>query len=260
MVTGSDMILVKSANMPVDESSTCGGAKTATEITGSVEGEVFPNWPAEPADGDDKTRYQKIFLKNSHATDEATDVSFYLPGALDTSASAGKIKAVSSSADDDDSTKLYIIMMVDGDWTYENLTLDGTDEVEGSKTVDLGSYLRIELRNVSDSLQVAAHGDITIKQNDVVLGVIPAGYFHALHEFQIGAEGSLNDSTTIANTLTAPGGIAFSKPRTEGTAIAAFDDMAAGDGQGIWVKWVIKAGILPLAGIKPVIRICGSGS
>ena len=255
MVTGSDMKLMKSAAMPTNESSTCGGAATLTEIPGSVVGEVFPPWPADLADGDDIARYQEIFLVNTNEADTATGVKVWLPCSLDEITVAGVIKAQSDNAGDGTSKKLYIISKVSGVFGYENLTLNGVTQVIGARTADIASPIRMELRDVTSGAKVAATGNITITCGDVVIGYIITGMYQATTEFKIALPATLNTTGTTTNTLTKPSALTFTKPNVEGSALSAAADMTPGDGQSIWIEWISFAGILPLADMYiPIAR------
>jgi len=81
------------------------------------------------------------------------------------------------------------------------------------------------------------------------LGKIPEGGYCATGEFDIGVAAALDDTTTIANRLTAPAAIVFTRTNDLATALDGANSgvLTAGTDQAVWVRWTLQAGQLPSA-------------
>lgn len=258
-VTSGDLKHRESENMPSNDTSTVGGAKTTTDV-GSTIGDVFHTVTANPSASDEtKYQYKKTFIVNTNADTDLTNAKIWLKNALDNVSSNGVISAVSLSADDDGDYKIKAVGENAGSAVIaEEIVLNGTTEVNGSST--FSKVFWIELRDVTSGSLVNANGDITIKVNSVVVGVIPTGKNCALAIVDVGLVATLDDSGTSTNAVTAPSGISFSRPRTfiSGIDVANSGTLTFGSGQGIWWKLSVEGGLVPAPELAVNIAIKGS--
>ena len=257
-VIASELKLYQALNMPTGEASTAGGGISAVEITGGVGGEVFPTTPANAAGGADKTHYQKVFFKNTNAVDDLSNSKVFITNALADVSGNGVVSLTSTSASDDTSVFARCIGFdAAGTAQTEDITLNGVAEVNGALT--FSDLQRVEIRAVSGEALVNAVGDITVEVNSVAYGIVPTGYHTATAEIKIGLAAALDDVVTIANTLAAPGGIAFTKPSTyaAGVAVANAGVLTHAKSQGIWQEQKLKDGIQPSAEVRAVLEIQG---
>ncbi len=82
------------------------------------------------------------------------------------------------------------------------------------------------------------HGTLSLTQAVVQCTADPAG------KIEVGLSATKDDTATVANRKTAPGGISFV---TENTPIAVEDDvLMAGEGVGVWVKQTLDAADSPV--------------
>lgn len=257
-VAASDLKLYQATTMPASlTTATVGGAISATEITGSTIGEVFPTLSASTSGGGAKTCYAAIFYKNTHATDSLTSSKVYLLNALDQPGANGTVSLVSTSASDDTTKKVRVMGRdASGAALQEEITLNGTGSVTGAQTFSV--IHRVELRLVSGGTLTVAAGDITVTRS-TALGTIPTGYYSATSEVYFGHEATMNTSTTTTDAATAPAGISFDNPATyaTGTATAASGVMAAADKQQIWCRLIIPELAKPSADCQMVWTVQG---
>lgn len=68
--------------------------------------------------------------------------------------------------------------------------------------------------------------------DDLAIGLDPAG---------VGNGSTTGVATTIANEDTAPAGVTFSSPSTQGTGLSIIG-LAAGEGQALWIRRTVPAG------------------
>lgn len=259
-VVQADLKLYASANNPADDTSTLGGAiDTGTQITGSSIGELFNKKAANAGGGADKTTYGKAFYKNTNGTDSFLSGVVWVENGLIAPSGDGIFSIVSDSASDDTTKYVKLIYCSSGTYTTENVTLNGTSSVVSSGSADAGELINIELRLVADDSLTTATGDITITRGSQ-LGIIPAGYKNATGCYALGLAASLNDTATTTDRLTAPGAISFSYVNTEAGAISCAATMTAGDGQGIWIRQILPAGMASSADLQLVLRISGTDS
>lgn len=258
-VLDTDVLCYKSQYMPTNDTSTAGGSKTSTEITGFTVGEVFPTTEANAYGGSSKIHYQKIFITNNNSSDDLLDTIVYLADSLNDLGSSGICSVVSSSASDNSSKKIKIIgFNASGSPQVEYITLNGLTPVAGSLTVS--DVRRMEIRLASDNSLTTAAGDITLSVSSSPIGKIPATKSTATAELEIGLEPTLDDSNTTTNSITAPSGITFSKPNTSGTGILFANSgvLSATKGQGIWIKQTIKAGTQSSTQVSGILSVEGN--
>lgn len=265
-VTTSDIKHYQSANMPADDTSTVGGAATTSAVSSSIGG-VFHKVIA-PAEGEsDVAQYKKTFISNINETDDLTSGILWLANALDDieEGSEGVITVTSDSADDDSDYYIRVVGFDLGDEEEEidpapqteEILLNGTTGADG--TLDFSRILWVEVRDVATGALSGANGNITIEADSVELGVIPAGLNCGLACVDIGLAATLDDSATIANALTAPGAIVFTRPNAsdDSLAIANSGTLTAESGQGIWWMLTVAAGAPPAAELN--IRLSWQG-
>ena len=258
-VTSGELKHRESANMPSDDSSTVGGAKTASDVGSSI-GAVFHTVTANPDEGDSTIyQYKKTFGVNTNADTDLTSAKIWLKNALDDVAANGVISATSTSADDDTDYKIKVVGEDAGALVItEEITLNGTTEVNGSST--FSKVFWVELRDVSSGNLVVSNGDISIEVNGTEVGTIPLGYNCALAIVDIGLVATLDDSGTATNALTAPGGISFTRPRTfaGGLDVANSGSLSFGSGQGIWWRLTVEGGLIPAPELTITFGLKGS--
>lgn len=239
-----------------------GGGISTTEILGAVLGEIFFMMSALGSGGGDQLQIQKAFFANTNATDDLTTAKIWLPNALDDGpAGSYPNSAVSSSASDNNTKKVRFLGFDSGsDPVQSELTMNGITEVFDSIPFE-PLVSSAELRSVATGLLVTAAGDITLKRNGTVYGVIPAGRSSANSEINIGLAAALDDTDDIADCQTDPSGVTFVRPRTyaDGEDVAG-GDLLANSGQGIWFKWIQPERRKPTADQQVCVRIRGSSA
>jgi len=266
VVINSDILLYQCTNNPADDTSTLGGAISATQITGGSLGEVFNKKASNASGGADKITYGKVFFKNNNGSDTLFSPKFYILNGLLAPVADGVFTVNSTSALDTWTTyKKYLKVSYKnsaGTNTYEYIRLNGLTSVNGTGTAEAGELVNIELKTAtgtseaeSDS-QTTSSGDITIARG-INLGIIPTGYKTATGCYQIGVEATLDDTETTTNRLTAPTGITFSLPNTESGALDAVADMTTTTAQGIWVEQTLSDGMLSVADMQVILRCFG---
>jgi len=258
-VTTGDLKHYESANMPSDDISIAGGAKTTTEINASLLGGVLHYMRANPKITDStKYQYGKSFVGNISEDSNLINAKAYLLNALDDVNSNGVISAVSSSTDDDGDYKIKVVGEdADEEVITEEIILDGTTPVNGALT--FSKVFWIELRDVTSGSLVTANGNITISVNSIALGDVPEGDNCAIAIVSIGLVATLDDSGTTTNGVTAPSGIVFTKPKdyTNGISLANSGTLTFGSAQGIWWKMYVEGGLKPAPEITPNLIIEG---
>lgn len=216
-----------------------GGAISATEVLGATIGEVFFTMAAPAESEGDQPQISKTFYKNTNTTDDLTDAKIWLANALDAGDAGNYPVSLQSSNVLDGSTYKGRCQGLDtaGDPLQAEVTLAGTTEVFTG--LDFSVVHSVETRNATTGVLQALNGTLTVRRNGDIIGVIPAGYYSANTEVNIGLAAALNDTATTADAETDPSGITFSRPRTyaDGLAVAG-DDLTAEDAQGIWFKWI----------------------
>ncbi len=234
----------KSQYHPLDDTSQVGGAVTATEITGTVPNEVVPAGGLVSG-ASEKMLYYKTFIKNA-GVDTATQVKLYILNAIDAMGAAGKILLTAGTLDAGKTAR--IVGLVGSAVSLEVVTLQAGDVVS-SGTYD--QCIRVELTGAA-----AASADITIKryEDGTILGKIPASYFTATSEVDIGLEGTLNGTGTSPNRLTAPTGITFSRPNSSAEALA-IPDLAGGAAQGVWRRYRLYANVTSTPRLDLVFQV-----
>ena len=262
-VVSAEVIHKQAATMGTTlTTSTIGGAKSATVISGSSIGEIFFTMPA-PTSGT-TTQYEKSFMDNTNTTTDLTSVVYWLGNALDNVGSNGVAKCTSDSASDDSTKKTRFLGFDSGGAAIqEEVTLNGITQASGALT--FSDIQRAECRLVASNALTTVAGSVTITCGSTDLGVIPAprdgrSFQSATSEVTFGVVGSLDGNSTTTNPATAPGGITFAKPRTEaaGTAGANSGTLTAAAAQGLWWKWILKASMKPSADIDVALFIAGS--
>jgi len=269
-VEASDIKLFKSANHPTDDTAVSGGAISATQIIGASIGEIFPLMEIDPVSS--TTWYYKIFVKNDHATDTFYNVRFYMVNALIQPVATGTV-AITPSSSDETGRYVRIIGYVGSSWTYEDVTLNGTNTVYSTQNFQY--VKRVELRNSTNNLLVDCYDDIIIVRG-ITLGKIfydtqnSRGTNGAWGEISMSLAPTVDDSGDTTNRLTCPDdGLAtptpltFSVPNTLATALTCVSvdtNLDAQEAQGIWLKWETPGGIYGGEDIPLVIVAYGANS
>lgn len=240
-VAGSDMKLFLPATVATSFStSSVGGAVSATEATGAV-GEVLFSMSSAASSGGDAVQYAKIFDVNDHATDQVDSYGVWVANGIDDLSVASQITLVSDSASDGSSvTARFIGKNNSGAAITEDLTMNGTSSVQS--TLSYVDEVRIEFRATSGLALTNTTGNVTITHNSTTVGVHPAGAESSNSEISIGLASALDDSATIADASTAPGGVSFTRPRTSASKLTVdggTGTMEAGESQGIWLRWTV---------------------
>ncbi len=252
-IVAADLKLYTSSGTPANDTDPSGGAITATEVLGTSLGELVPLAVYNASGGADIDWYYKVFCKNTHASIDLTDAVIYVENGLIAVASNGVVTAVSTSASDNTTKKLKVYGYdASSAAVTEEIVLNGTTTVTGSQV--FSSIRKIELLTSGGALTTAA-GDITITRG-VVLGKIPLGFDTATNEYYLWLEAALDGSGNVANRLTAPGGASWSIPNTYATGLAVANGqvLTHGSAQGIWIRPKMKAGTLPTAQMRIIIR------
>lgn len=249
-VSGSDMKWYKSANHPTDDASTAGGAISATELTDGQVGQLLTRMAA-PASGtlddDAEFQYQQVYLKNTHGTDDALNVLIYIKNGLKVPGSAGVAKFASTSASDDNTKKIRVHGVRQGQTVVstEDVVLNGTTEVSGVATW-AERYLD-EVLNVADDTPATLVGDGTSKNGSETIGTIPAGKGYATGQVDLWVPSTTGTSLTSTNRKTAPAGASWTRAVDAGTALSvrnnpSDDTMAAGVAQAVWLRQKLQPG------------------
>lgn len=257
-VVSTDLKMFQATTMPSGlTTEDVGGAITATQVTGSTVGEIFPTL-ASAGDGDGtRTCYASVFWSNTNADNDLLAAKVYLRNALATVGSAGTVSLASTSASDDDGKFVRVKgYNSSSEPLSEDITLNGTTPAVGAET--FSAIHRIECRLVSGGALTTTAGDITCTRGSV-LGMIPAGYKSATSEVAFGLEVSLDTSATTTDATTAPGGISFSAPTTydTGTACANSGTLTADANQQMWVRLQIAERAKASADIDMVFALSG---
>ena len=263
-VTDANFLMYATTNIPTDNIAIAGGAiDLANQINDLDAGKVFGGYI--PAAAGDIPYYAKVHEYNNHATDAGSENKMYMDNLLDDPTATGVITVTTNNVADDNTKKLR--------FKFENsLAVPSEEDLVlpavpgGVNTVTqflINRRYNVELRDVGTSALVAAAGDIDFTDSlGVSLGKIPAGYQTATGSFDIGLSAVLDDVATIANRLTAPGGIIFSRARTEATAIdcANAKVVTALTNQAVWVRWLVQANMIGSDLLELGIGIFGYGS
>lgn len=239
-----------------------GGIDVSSPVGYVIPGDILLTLPSGVSD---VTQYSKSFVKNTHGTDSAYSVIFYLANSIDDHVTAEIIYATSTSVNDD-ATKVLRLIGDDNTGTPQkiDILLNGTSTVNSS--VQFNPLRRIEVREaVYDSgptwigvgALTALEGNLTLLAGAVEIAVIPAGLDSGTAEVSIGIEATLNGTTTTALPTTAPASISFFKPRTVGAGLSAMSGgtVAAGSAQGIWWKQVITENTKGSEAIKVALAV-----
>lgn len=218
-----------------------GGVDVSSPVGYAIPGDVFLTLPSGATD---VVQYAKSFVKNTHATDSAFSVLFYIANSIDDHVTAQVIYTASSSINEDNTKVLRLI----GDDSLGNpqkidILLNGTTEVGSG--VQFNPLRRVEIREAIYDLVPAwvgvgaltdLEGNLTLKAGAVEIAVLPAGWDSGTAEVKLGIENTLNGTSTTANASTAPASISFFKPRRLEDALSAMSGgtVPADSSQGIW--------------------------
>lgn len=260
-VTSSELKLYQAATMAASFStSSVGGAVSATEITGGSIGEVLFTMGSNNTGGGTKTQYAKCYFKNTNADTDLTNAVVYGKNFLDAVGSNGTVSVVSDSASDDNTKKITVLGYdASSNPLAEDITLNGTTTATGSLT--FSKVHRVEVRVVSSNALTTSAGNITITRGSA-LGAVPAGYKTATAEIDFGLIGTLNGTSAITDASTAPGGITFARPNTQGegtqvNSAGTAGTLSFGDSQGIWIRWQLAERAKPSADVEVALTIDG---
>lgn len=264
MIDPSDLKLYASQFMGTSDSCPVGGTCSTTLITVSTIGEFIKNFAAMSEGGTDKYQYGKAFVKNTHATDSFTSGVEYIFNGLKDVATSGTAQVRINDATDATGTTIRLIgHTAAGVPQIEDIAIGGsTSWVTGTKVWKndaSGIIAALCLDTNTGAEKVLATANVEIKR-DIDLGIIPLGFSSAVGFFYIGLSGTLNDSATSNNRLTAPTGITFTKPNNTTDGIAFAGTLAAGDKQGIWGKAIYYDGMPNLADCDVVLKDYGNSA
>ena len=237
-ITINDLKHFKAQHHPGDDTSQVGGAVTASEITGSVLGEVVPSGSMFVGNAQQVYHY-KTFVKNTHASDAALAVKLWVDNGLRNMDTAGRIEIVSDNTGDGSPTVARVIGVSGGSVYVEEITLSGTTPV--ATAAAYSALYRVELRRAG--APQAAAGTIQVRRmGGPVLGIIPPGASMATAEVDVGLAPAANDNATSPNRRTAPSGVTYSRATNEATALA-IGDMSAGTAWGVWRRYTFAANV-----------------
>lgn len=237
-MTASDLILVKTATPPLSFStSSIGGAKTTTQITGSAVGEVHFAMESNGSGGGNRDQYSKFHAKNNHGTDTASNCRGYIENALDDVSGGSAVSITPGHATDGTTTKYRVIGATSGGATIEDVTASSTTRVSSSALFTRVD--RVLKLHSSTLVPTAAVANATIEHGVVVIGMIPAGMYTATNEIKIGLALALDDTATTTNAGVAPSSVSFFRPRTLTDALTFVSGGTLGPGvaMGIWSFW-----------------------
>lgn len=264
-ISASDLKLYASANMPTSDSGTAGGAiDTGTQIIGTTIGEWLKNFAANAEGGADKNQYQKAFVKNTHGSDSYTSAVAYIMNALKDVATQGTCQIrITDETDATDTTIRVIGHNASGVPQTEDIEIDAeTGWVTGLKEwkADASGIIAcLVLATSTGAEKVLATANVEIKR-DIDLGIVPVGYSEAVGFVYIWLVGTLNDSGTSTNRVTAPGGSSFSKPNAQGDGLSFAATLGAGDAQGVWAKAIYYDGMPNLTDCDFVLKTYGESA
>jgi hypothetical protein len=216
---------------------------------------------AMPLAGGNLTQHAKVFGYNANLSSQSIySALFWLRNSLDLLPGNSTLIFFSDSASDDTTRKVRVLGKDSGGVAVqEELTLNGVTPVT---TVTVWSKVsRVELRLVTGSALTNSIGSIAVRSSTgpTTLGYIPVGRNSATGEIDIGVENVLDGSTTIATAAAAPSGVTFSRPRTAASGLSAIGGtIAAGSGQGIWVRWILEELSKPSLAAQVALVFTGS--
>ena len=268
-LASTDIKLRKSNAHPSDDTSTAGGAETATNITNATIGEWFPRLRAKLTGildnaPDLSKQYQKVFLKNISGADSLLDAKVYLRNGLDLPPSNGVVSFQSTNSADDNTKK--IICMAENTsnvLVFDSVILNGVTLASG--VIPLIRAFRCRLALVSTGALTTAAGDISIFINGNLVGIIPQGYSFATREVKLWLVSTTGDSGTSTNRKTAPAGSTFAWANTLAAAIPIRNDLGndtlgPSDAQGIWGEVTLQPGSEAFNGVDVVLAAYGDGT
>lgn len=135
------------------------------------------------------------------------------------------------------------------DATLENLfaNVDGAESAAGST-----KYRCVYFHNANGSLtlsnpKVWIQTETPSPDTVIDIGLDPAG---------VGNGSTTGVATTVGDEDTAPAGVTFSHPTTEGTALT-IADLIAGNSAAIWVRRTVSPGAAAAASDNVVLRFLG---
>ncbi len=256
-IIASELKLYKPASVPTDDVSASGGAISANEILGLSIGELIPLAAYNASLGLDLTWFYKCFFKNTNLSLPLTSAVVYIKNGLISVASNGTVIVVSTSSSDDTSKKIKIYGRDAASANVtEEIVLNGTTTVTGSQV--FSEIYKIELLTSGGALTTSV-GDITITRG-ITLGTIPVGFDCATHEYALWLAATLDDTVSVANRLTAPGGASWSYPNSyaTGIAVANAQSLTQNTAQGIWLRFIGQDGTSPTTQMRIVVRLEGN--
>lgn len=261
MLVKAELKIAKAATMPTALTTTSvGGAKTTNWITAGSIGEVFPSLPSALLAGGTTTIYSKYFYVNTNASDDLPDAFIWIPNAFDQPGPVGNqtMSFASDDADDDADFEAWTLGYdPSGDPIAYAEELDGTSTVTTAQT--FSARHEFQARNSSSGALTALNGNVSLTANATLIGYLPKDFYSATGTVTIWLAASLNDTATIADASTAPGGSSFTRPRTFAGGLAvAGGDLTADDGQGIWTKWELPERQYPSPDCQVVTAIQGN--
>lgn len=208
----SDIALKQSSNHPTDDTSTAGGAISATLIDNSSVGEWLPNLDGQVKGGTDQYQWQVAYVHNTSATDTLVDPSVSRFSTLDTAVNEQRARITSTSGSDGSGkfVRLYGRTTDSGPLKFEDVTLAASSTADS--TGIFAQYYRAELRSTSTGELVTAAADIEIEERDsgFNVGFINAGTSVATNEWKMAVPASIGDVSTFSNRRTEPAGLTYS--------------------------------------------------
>lgn len=244
---------VKSATHESNDTDPTGGAKTATAVTYTL-GSWFTRLKglASGTIGDDAVKeYQKVFVVNDSAGSTAMNVNIRVENGVDNDTLAANPGFITVNGNDAD-TKVMIEGLDMSDppvLTTDEITIDPGNDVVG--TVGMSKILKARLVTTADEDVLAVASDTVLFKDsgDNNIGYIPEG-FSWLTSLKIGLPDTTDDTQTTANRNTAPSGIVFSVATNDLNCLVVRNDpedndLAPGEGQGIWGEYTIEPGEIP---------------
>ena len=245
MAADGDLGFFLSTGIPTNDSSTSGGAITATALPSSVNN-LLPSM-AYPVSSS-TVWYYSFFLKLA-ATASGTLASavIWLPNALTTFSVAGVLTAYSTNASD--GALLSLVPQgfnnSGGAYATETIAMNGVSTVTGAITWKTPLLPKIGCVYTSGGAPATPAGTIYLYVGGSLVGMIPGtmgdlgyttGYSFASGEYQMAIESSLGTSVTATNRLTAPSSApTFSLPNTQANGLV-IPTMSPGNYQQIWLK------------------------
>jgi hypothetical protein len=254
-VVQEDINFYKSLNVPSQDGLMSGGGiDTASQLTDSSPiNSLIPMLLYDIPTGSNKVWHYKMFVKNDSVDSNLINMGFYIANLVIDLPTTGGVSFVPAAA-------VTGFLKVDG---FDSAVLPVTETIQliGNYTVNSSrSYSRLFRVCYLDTFSNIAicPVDILIMRGATVVGTIPTGSYGANGELEAALDLAYNSDSSVADRLTAPTGLTFSRPNTPTTALAlSSSTLSFGSCLGIWLKSTAYKGTTRVTQIQYVPAVIG---